>query len=104
MPRFVIIFYVTLYLLKWTSSLNNFGFPSNLILAAHQSVYIFKVFSFLTFYFGVGSISKHKPCKVSLTAIGGFIIDLIYVKLFLSRTNNAFSAALSCGSAIANYF
>lgn len=38
---------------------------------------------------------RHNPCKVSFTAIGGFIIDFIYVKLFLSRTRRAFYAALS---------
>ena len=80
------------------------GFPNNLMLAAHQSVYIFKVFSFFTFYFGAGSISKHKPCKVNFTAIGGFIIVFISVKLFLSKTRSAFYAALSCGRAIASYF
>lgn len=95
LPRLLTTASVMLSLLKFTSSLRSLGFPSSLILAAHQSVYIFNVFSFFTFYFGAGSISKHRPCSVSLTAIGGFIIDFIYVKLFLSSTSSAFSAALS---------
>jgi hypothetical protein len=79
-PKFKTIFYVRPYLLKPTKSFKSFGLAKFLILAAHQSVSILNVFSFLVFYLGAGSINKHSPCITSLTAGGGLIIDFSYVK------------------------
>jgi hypothetical protein len=77
LPKLLTVFYVKVYLLKLMSYAKSLGLPKSLILAAHQSVYIFRVLSFFIFYLGAGSISRQRPCNVSLTAMGGFIIDLI---------------------------
>ena len=74
------------------------------MLAYHQFVYIFNVFSFFIFSFGFGSISKQRPWRVNRTAMGGLFIDFNSEMLPLSRTSNACSAALSLGRATANYF
>lgn len=102
LPKFATTPYVKPYLLKFTKSLRSLGFPRFRTDAPHQSVYIFKVFSFFIFSFGLGSISKQSPWRVNLTAIGGLSIALSSVKLFLSSTSRAFSAALSLGKAIAS--
>lgn len=90
--------------LNETKSFSNLGLLRFLTLAAHQSTYIFSVFSFFILSFGAGSINKHNPCITYLIAIGGFNIAFSSVRLLLSRTNNAFSAAFSLGIAIASYF
>lgn len=91
-------------MLKDTKSLSSLGLAKFLTEAAHQSVYILSVFSFLIRSFGLGSIKRQRACKVSLTAIGGLDIVLNSVILFLSKTSKAFYAAFNLGSAIANYF
>jgi hypothetical protein len=103
LPKFTTTPSVNPYLLKFTRSLSNLGFARLRTDAAHQSVSIFSVFSFFIFSLGVGSISKHRPCSVSLTAMGGLSMALSSVRLFLSSTSRAFYAAFNFGRASASY-
>lgn len=89
LPRLFIIPSSASSILYSSNSSKSFGLPNNFIEAAHQSTYIFRVSGFLTFYVGLGYISKHRAFITTLITFGGFFIAFNKSICFLSSTLRA---------------